>query len=120
MARIIRVNDLMKWAETHAIGRSTAHPDGWIHTDDLMNLIYEIEGQYRPTASIPSGTDTPVDPTDQWEFFGYESPHQDTPYVIWTCKRCGYQRLAGRDAPHYRCPECTGREVNTQKGNEST
>lgn len=57
----------------------------------------------------------PVKGNDVWKYVGIDMQTHEYPEVIWECKRCGYQRLAGWTPPYYNCPECTGRDQNTQK-----
>lgn len=35
---MIKVSDLIEWAQVHAIGRSVSYPDGWISGAALKNL----------------------------------------------------------------------------------
>ena len=35
---MIKVSDLIEWAQVHAIGRSTSFPEGWISGAELRNL----------------------------------------------------------------------------------
>ena len=43
---MITVEDLMKWANEHAIGRSPSVPKGWIDSRELFQLAREVEGVY--------------------------------------------------------------------------
>ena len=44
---MISVEDLIKWCEDNAIGRSSTYPQGWIEADALKDLAY-IVGRYEP------------------------------------------------------------------------
>lgn len=35
---MIKITDLIEWAQAHAIGRSTSFPEGWISGVELKNL----------------------------------------------------------------------------------
>lgn len=35
---MIKITDLIEWAQAHAIGRSTSFPEGWISGAALKNL----------------------------------------------------------------------------------
>ena len=50
-----------------------------------------------------------------WEYAGADLKNTEDFGIIWQCKRCGFKRLAGWTPPYYNCPECTGRDQNTQK-----
>ena len=43
---MISVEDLRKWADEHAIGRSASYPRGWLGADDLRRLALEVERCY--------------------------------------------------------------------------
>ena len=43
---MITVEDLMKWANEHAIGRSPSVPKGWIDSRELFQLAREVEGAF--------------------------------------------------------------------------
>lgn len=59
---MITVEDLMKWANDHAVGRSISVPKGWIQSEDLIQLAREIERcnpfqwpyQYSPNYKLPN------------------------------------------------------------------
>lgn len=40
---MISVEDLRKWADEHAIGRSPSYPRGWISGKDLQMLAAQVE-----------------------------------------------------------------------------
>lgn len=40
---MISVEDLRKWADNHAIGRSTSYPRGWVSGKDLQMLSVQVE-----------------------------------------------------------------------------
>ena len=40
---MISVEDLRKWADEHATGRSPTYPRGWIHESDLRMLLVQVE-----------------------------------------------------------------------------
>lgn len=40
---MISVEDLRKWADEHAIGRSPSYPRGWISGKDLQILSVQVE-----------------------------------------------------------------------------
>lgn len=52
---------------------------------------------------------------ETWEFSGADWKNTKDFGIIWRCKRCGFRRLSGWTPPDYNCPECTGRDQNTQK-----
>lgn len=52
---------------------------------------------------------------ETWEFSGADWKNTEDFGIIWRCKRCGFRRLSGWTPPDYNCPECTGRDQNTQK-----
>ena len=43
---MIKVEDLMKWANEHAIGRSPSVMKGWIKSDDLFRLAHDVENTF--------------------------------------------------------------------------
>lgn len=40
---MISVEDLRKWADEHAIGRSVSYPRGWVSATDLLVLARLVE-----------------------------------------------------------------------------
>lgn len=40
---MISVEDLRKWADEHAIGRSPSYPRGWVSAKDLLVLARLVE-----------------------------------------------------------------------------
>lgn len=40
---MISVEDLRKWADEHAIGRSASYPRGWVSASDLLVLARLVE-----------------------------------------------------------------------------
>ena len=42
---MISVEDLRKWADDHAIGRSPSYPRGWISAKDLLVLVRMVEAK---------------------------------------------------------------------------
>ena len=46
---MISVDDLIKWANEYAVGRSVSYPKGWVRGGDLLALAKAIESTY-PTA----------------------------------------------------------------------
>lgn len=40
---MIAVVDLIAWAKENAWGRSATVPDGWVPSELLQNLVYEIK-----------------------------------------------------------------------------
>lgn len=40
---MISVEDLRKWADEHAIGRSASYPRGWVSASDLLVLVRLVE-----------------------------------------------------------------------------
>lgn len=40
---MISVEDLRKWADEHAIGRSPSYPRGWVSGKDLQMLSVQVE-----------------------------------------------------------------------------
>lgn len=40
---MISVEDLRKWADEHAIGRSPSYPRGWVSGKDLQTLSAQVE-----------------------------------------------------------------------------
>lgn len=42
---MISVEDLLKWADEHAIGRSPSYPRGWISAKDLLVLVRLVEAK---------------------------------------------------------------------------
>lgn len=40
---MISIEDLRKWADEHAIGRSPSYPRGWISGKDLQMLSVQVE-----------------------------------------------------------------------------
>ena len=73
--------------------------------DDIREAISVIEHLSQSQGSQPN--------MPHWSMVGYESASVEV-RVIWECDRCGYKRIAGWEAPHYACPECTGRKVEKQ------
>lgn len=43
---MISVEDLRKWADEHAIGRSPSYPRGWVCGKDLISLGVEVDREY--------------------------------------------------------------------------
>ena len=70
--------------------------------DDIREAISVIEHMSQCRGSQPN--------MPGWSMVGFERTN-GVAHVIWSCDRCGYERMAGWEAPHYACPECTGREV---------
>lgn len=107
---MISIAELIKWAKANAVC-SGVYPDSWyVSGKDLALLAAEVNAS---EPGLFTANEYPEDPMHWWEFMGYELSGE-SPLVIWQCRKCGYRRLAGWTAPHYKCPECTGRE--TQKG----
>ena len=42
---MISVEDLRKWADEHAIGRSPSYPRGWVSAKDLLVLVRLVEAK---------------------------------------------------------------------------
>ena len=40
---MISVQDLIKWCEDNAIGRSATYPQGWIGAEALKDLVHLVE-----------------------------------------------------------------------------
>lgn len=80
---------------------------------DIREAIQVIGRLY--LLSSPTASGKPMKGNDVWKYVGIDMQTHEYPEVIWECKRCGYQRLAGWTPPYYNCPECTGRNQNTQK-----
>ena len=40
---MIKVDDLIAWAKENAWGKSSSYPCGWIPSQLLQNLVYEIK-----------------------------------------------------------------------------
>ena len=42
---MISVEDLRKWADEHAIGRSSSYPRGWVSAKDILVLARMVEAK---------------------------------------------------------------------------
>jgi len=43
---VISVEDLIKWTNDNAVGRSTSFPKGWIRHEDLRTLSIQVRENY--------------------------------------------------------------------------
>ena len=54
---MIKVDDLIAWAKENAWGKSSSYPCGWIPSQLLQNLVYEIKKvepfHYEPKQTEP-------------------------------------------------------------------
>lgn len=80
---------------------------------DIREAILVIVRLY--LLSSPTASGKSMKGNDVWKYVGIDIQTHEYPEAIWECRRCGYQRLAGWTPPYYNCPECTGRDQNTQK-----
>lgn len=58
---MISVEDLHKWSDDHAIGRSPSYPRGWVSAKDLLVLVRLVEANdplnfyYSTRSNLPEG-----------------------------------------------------------------
>lgn len=70
---MIAVVDLIAWAKENAWGRSATVPDGWIPSELMQNLVYEIKKveplHYNPQTNVLEKCRTCLykDAWDEWE-----------------------------------------------------
>lgn len=78
--------------------------------DDIREAIVVIK-HYKAIEDTTTLTVRPPNGNETWEYAGVDLKDTEDFGIIWRCKRCGYQRLAGWTPPYYNCPECTGRDA---------
>lgn len=70
---MIAVVDLIAWAKENAWGRSATVPDGWIPSELMQNLVYEIKKveplHYNPQTDVLEKCRTCLykDAWDEWD-----------------------------------------------------